>query len=52
MKPSTPLAISMPKISPSTRIATAITTPLTNSAMRRPSTIELRAIGVARSLSK
>ena len=51
-KPTAPLAIEMPKISPSTTSAVAITTPFTASAIRRPSTIAVRGIGAARSLSK
>jgi hypothetical protein len=42
----------MPNTSPSRISAVAITTPFTASAISRPSTIELREIGAARSLSK
>ncbi len=52
MKPSTPLAIEIPKTIASATIAAAIPMPLTPSAISRPSTIELRGIGAARSLSK
>ena len=51
-KPSGPLAIVMPKISPSRTIATVISTLLAPSATSRPSTIAVRGTGVARSLSK
>jgi len=51
-KPSTPLAIEMPKMMPSTTIRVEISTPLANSAIRRPSTSAVREIGAARSLSK
>jgi hypothetical protein len=42
----------MPKTMPSTTSAVAIRTPLTSSAIRRPSTIAVRDTGAARSLSK
>ena len=51
-KPSGPLAISMPKAIPSAITAVAITRPLANSAISRPSTMAVRGIGTARSLSK
>ena len=51
-KPSTPLAIVIPKISPRITISTAISSAFANSATSRPSTIAERDTGVARSLSK
>jgi len=51
-KPSSPLAMVMPNGSASSTIAVAISRPLASSAISRPSTMEVRGIGVARSLSK
>ena len=52
MKPSTPDAIEIPKMIPSTMIAIVISTDFTPSPISRPSTSDVREIGVARSLSK
>ena len=51
-KPTGPLAIEMPKTSPSTVTAAAISRPFAISAISRPITIAVREIGAARSLSK
>ena len=50
--PTGPLATRMPNTNESSISAVARTRPLTSSASSRPSTIEVRGIGVARSLSK
>jgi len=51
-KPIGPLAIVMPNARASSTIADAMMSPLTASAIRRPSTIAVRGMGDWRSLSK
>jgi hypothetical protein len=52
MNPNGPLAIVIPKGSAMRTITIEIATHLTPSATSRPSTIEYRGTGIARSLSK